>query len=100
MLRLGDISKGQGDLLKAVEHWETARPLFEQSSQAKQVENIDQRLGGVIEDVLAQHRKNLDYFAELTAPLWAVNEINDPSDIEDMEGLDLEDETAPNPVAL
>jgi tetratricopeptide (TPR) repeat protein len=30
MLRLGDISKGQGDLLNAVEHWETARPLFEQ----------------------------------------------------------------------
>jgi tetratricopeptide (TPR) repeat protein len=51
MLRLGDISKGCSDLLKAVEHWETARPLFEKSSQTKQVENIDRRLAGVSEDV-------------------------------------------------
>ncbi|KAJ7838342.1 hypothetical protein B0H13DRAFT_1911911 [Mycena leptocephala] len=95
MLRLGDISKGQGDLLKAVEHWETARPLFEQSSQAKQVINIDQRLADVGEDVLEQHRKNLAHLAELTVPSGTVDEINNLSDIEDMEGLDLEDETAP-----
>ncbi|KAJ7874606.1 hypothetical protein B0H13DRAFT_2551486 [Mycena leptocephala] len=100
MLRLGDISKGQGDLLNAVEHWETARPLFEQSSQAKQVENIDQRLAGVSEDVLEQHRKNLAHLAELNAPSGTVDEISNLSDIEDMEGLDLEDEIAPNPVAL
>ncbi|KAJ7869796.1 hypothetical protein B0H13DRAFT_1896478 [Mycena leptocephala] len=100
MLRLGDISKGQGDLLKALELWTTARPLFEQSSQAKQVENIDQRLGGVSEDVLEQHRKNLAHLAELTAPLETVDEINNPSDIEDMDGLDLEDETTLDPVAL
>ncbi|KAJ7905949.1 hypothetical protein B0H13DRAFT_1881114 [Mycena leptocephala] len=37
MTRLGDISKGHGDLPKAVDHWETARPLFERSSQTKQV---------------------------------------------------------------
>jgi tetratricopeptide (TPR) repeat protein len=99
MLRLGDIFKGQGDLLKAVEHWETARPLFEQSSQAKQVENIDQRLGGVGEDVLEKHRKNLAHLAELNAPSGTVDEINNLSDIEDMEGLDL-DETTLNPVVL
>jgi hypothetical protein len=100
MLRLGDISKGQGDLLKAVELWTTARPLFEQSSQAKQVDNIDQRLADVGEDVLKQHRKNLACLAELTAPSGTVDEINDLSDIEDMEGLSLEDETALDPVAL
>jgi tetratricopeptide (TPR) repeat protein len=100
MLRLGDISKGQGDLLNAVEHWETARPLFEQSSQAKQVENIDQRLVDLGEDVLEQHRKNLAHLAELNAPSGTVDEINNLSDIEDMEGLDLEDETALDPVAL
>jgi tetratricopeptide (TPR) repeat protein len=44
MLRLGDISKEEGDLQKAVELWTTARPLFEKSSQAKQVEKIDHRL--------------------------------------------------------
>ncbi|KAJ7800130.1 hypothetical protein B0H13DRAFT_1932771 [Mycena leptocephala] len=95
MLQLGDISKGQGNLLKAVELWETARPLFEQSSQAKKVENIDQRLAGVSEDVLEQHRKNLAHLAELTVPSGTVDEINNLSDIEDMGGLDLEDETAP-----
>jgi tetratricopeptide (TPR) repeat protein len=100
MLRLGDISKGHGDLLKAVELWTIARPLFDQSSQAKQVENIDQRLAGVGEDVLKQHRKSLAHLAELNAPSGTVDEINDLSDIEDMEGLDLEDETTLDPVAL
>jgi hypothetical protein len=42
--------------------------------------------------VLEQHRKNLAHLAELTVPLGTVDEIND---IEGMEGLDLEDETAP-----
>ncbi|KAJ7838134.1 hypothetical protein B0H13DRAFT_2367682 [Mycena leptocephala] len=100
MLQLGDISKGEGDLLKAVELWETARPLFERSSQAKNIENIDQRLGGVSEDVLEQHRKNLAHLAELTAPSETVDKINDLSDVEDMDGLDLEDETTLDPVAL
>ncbi|KAJ7821795.1 hypothetical protein B0H13DRAFT_1920531 [Mycena leptocephala] len=100
MLRIGDISKGQGDILKAVELWTTARPLFERSSQVKQVENIDQRLCGVSEDVLEQYRTNLARLAELNAPSGTVDEISDLSNIEDMEGLDLEDETALDPVAL
>ncbi|KAJ7839753.1 hypothetical protein B0H13DRAFT_1911075 [Mycena leptocephala] len=100
MLRLGDISKGEGNLLKAVELWETARPLFERSMQAKRVENIDQRLAGVSEDVLEQHRKNLACLAELNAPSGTVDEINNLSDIEDTEGLHLEDETTLDPVAL
>jgi hypothetical protein len=100
MLQLGDISKGQGDLLKAVEFWTTARPLFEWSSQAKQVENIDQRLAGVSEDVLEQHSKNLARLTELNAPSGTMDKINDLSDIEDMEGLGLEDETTLDPVTL
>jgi tetratricopeptide (TPR) repeat protein len=100
MLRLGDISKGEDDLLKAVELWTAARPLFERSSQAKQVENIDQRLAGVDEDVLERHRENLAHLAELNAPLGTVDEINNLSDIEDIEGLDLEDESTLDPVAL
>jgi tetratricopeptide (TPR) repeat protein len=100
MLRLGDISKGKGDLLKAVELWTAARPLFERSSQAKQVENIDQRLAGVSEDVWEQHRKNFAHLAELTAPSGTVDKISNLSEIKDMEGLDLEDETALDLVAL
>jgi hypothetical protein len=100
MLRLGDISKGHGDLLKAVELWETARPLFERSLQAKQVENIDQRLAGIGEDVLEQHIKNSVHLAELTTPSGIVDKINNLFDIEDMEGLGLRDETSLDPVVL
>jgi predicted negative regulator of RcsB-dependent stress response len=42
MLWLGDISMGHGDLLKAVELWEAARPLFERSSQTKWVQQINE----------------------------------------------------------
>jgi tetratricopeptide (TPR) repeat protein len=86
MLHLGDISKGRGDLLKALELWEKARPLFERSSQAKQVDNIDGRLASVGEDVLELHRKNLAHLAEINAPSGDVEELEDNlSDIEDPE---------------
>ncbi|KAJ7824332.1 hypothetical protein B0H14DRAFT_1302825 [Mycena olivaceomarginata] len=47
MLKLGDISKSHGDLPKAMELWDTARPLFERSSQAQQVEDIDCRIASL-----------------------------------------------------
>ncbi|KAJ7456108.1 hypothetical protein FB451DRAFT_1277011 [Mycena latifolia] len=46
ILQLGDISKLDGDMVKAVELWQTARPLFERSSQNKQIAEIDERLAG------------------------------------------------------
>ncbi|KAJ7896137.1 hypothetical protein B0H13DRAFT_2523447 [Mycena leptocephala] len=85
MFRFGDISMGHGDLLKAVEFWERARPLFECSSQAKQVQHINERLASIGDDVLEQHRKDLAHLAELNAPAGTVEEIEDDlSDIEDM----------------
>jgi hypothetical protein len=47
MLQLGDVCKQHDNLLEAMEHWNMARPLFERSSQAKQVEAIDKRLASV-----------------------------------------------------
>ncbi|KAJ7464004.1 hypothetical protein FB451DRAFT_1179844 [Mycena latifolia] len=47
MLRIGDLLKLQGDSMKAGELWKTARPLFEQSSQGKQMMDIDERLAGI-----------------------------------------------------
>ncbi|KAJ6586328.1 hypothetical protein DFH09DRAFT_1432145 [Mycena vulgaris] len=44
MLRLGDISKEEGNIARAEELWKTARPLFERSSQAKQIGFVDERL--------------------------------------------------------
>ncbi|KAJ7452895.1 hypothetical protein FB451DRAFT_1521009 [Mycena latifolia] len=52
MLQLGDLSKGQGDVLKAIELWKTAKPLFERSSQVKQVVQIDERLAAITSNVL------------------------------------------------
>ncbi|KAJ7924670.1 hypothetical protein B0H13DRAFT_1863709 [Mycena leptocephala] len=93
MLQLGDISMGHSDLLKAVEFWEVARPLFELSSQAKQVQHINERLAGISEDVLEQHRKNVAHLAELNAPAGTVEEFEDDlSDIEDLDKVDIDDE--------
>ena len=38
MLRLGDLAHTHGNTVAASIHWKTARPLFEQSSQTKEVE--------------------------------------------------------------
>ncbi|KAJ7837105.1 hypothetical protein B0H13DRAFT_1912703 [Mycena leptocephala] len=80
MLRLGDISREHGNFLKAVEHWQAARPLFERASQAKRVAHIDKRLAGVNQDMLDQHRNSFTHLAE-----WDLS-----SGIsEDLEGMDL-----------
>jgi tetratricopeptide (TPR) repeat protein len=92
LLRLGDISKGQGNLLKAVELWETARPLFERSSQTEQVGHVDERLARVSEEVLGQHRTNLTCLAGLNAPSGPLEHMNNPSEIQELEGLDVHGE--------
>ncbi|KAJ7848691.1 hypothetical protein B0H13DRAFT_1906639 [Mycena leptocephala] len=86
MLRFADISMGHSEPLKAVDFWERARPLFERSSQAKQVQHINERLAGINDDVLEQHRNNLACLAELNAPSGTVEELKD--DLSDIEGLD------------
>jgi tetratricopeptide (TPR) repeat protein len=86
MLRLGDISNSHGDQLKAVELWHTARPLFERSSQAKQVQCVDEKLACIGSDVLEQHNKNIAHLVELIVP------SGNPCDIEDEEQVELADE--------
>ncbi|KAJ7035328.1 hypothetical protein C8F04DRAFT_1233758 [Mycena alexandri] len=85
IIRLGDISKKNGDLLKALELWETARPLFERSSQVKRVQDIDERLAGIDEEVKEQHRINLAQLAELNAPAGKVEEVEDDSSEDELE---------------
>ncbi|KAJ7769758.1 hypothetical protein B0H14DRAFT_350882 [Mycena olivaceomarginata] len=88
MLRLGDISKGHSDLLKAMELWEAARALFERSSQAKQVENIDHRLASMSQGIQLQRRENLAKMAELNASSGTVKEVEDDQvDIEHCENM-------------
>jgi tetratricopeptide (TPR) repeat protein len=47
MVRLGDISKLNGDELKTAALWEAARPLFERSSQGKQLIKLNSKLAGL-----------------------------------------------------
>ncbi|KAJ7482585.1 hypothetical protein FB451DRAFT_1364581 [Mycena latifolia] len=68
MRRLGDISELNGDLDKAAELWEMARPLFERSSQAKQVTHIDERLARVSN--LSEHHLE---------PIIQVSDLNPPA---------------------
>jgi tetratricopeptide (TPR) repeat protein len=64
MLRLGDISRGHGDFLKAVEFWTLARPLFERASQPKEVAVVDERLASITQDV-QEHQRNHVRLSEL-----------------------------------
>ncbi|KAJ7624257.1 hypothetical protein DFH06DRAFT_1305146 [Mycena polygramma] len=87
MLLLGDIHQGHGDLLKAVDLWDSARPLFERSLQSKRVKQIDERLAAVGKDLLEQHREtNFACLVELKAPSGTIEEMQDDlSDVEDLQ---------------
>ncbi|KAJ7799192.1 hypothetical protein B0H14DRAFT_3788484 [Mycena olivaceomarginata] len=93
MLRLGDISQSHGDLLKAMELWDSARPLFEHSSQAQQVENIDCRIGGLGQEIQLQHRENIAKLGQLNTPSSTADKVEDDQvDTENLEYMS-EDET-------
>ncbi|KAJ7018205.1 hypothetical protein C8F04DRAFT_1329177 [Mycena alexandri] len=77
MIRLGDLSNKHGDLLRALELWETARRLFDRSSQAKRVQDIDERLVGIGEDVKEQHKINLAQLTELNAHTGKLEEVEE-----------------------
>ncbi|KAJ7458104.1 hypothetical protein FB451DRAFT_1508459 [Mycena latifolia] len=76
MLRLGDMAKGQGDVLKAIELWKTARPLFERSSQLKQVTQIDEKLAAITNNVLEEPTDSLMHLMQLNAPITPAAEEN------------------------
>jgi tetratricopeptide (TPR) repeat protein len=50
MVRLGDLSKLSGDKLKAAALWKIARPLFERSSQGRQLAQLDAKLAGLTDN--------------------------------------------------
>ncbi|KAJ7142604.1 hypothetical protein C8R44DRAFT_725941 [Mycena epipterygia] len=81
MLRLGDIAEHRGDLVKAEEFWKKARPLFERSSQVKDIVQIDARLSSINQDVSATHQEALVQLTGLWAPLDEVsNQVSNDSD--------------------
>ncbi|KAJ7698500.1 hypothetical protein B0H16DRAFT_1837248, partial [Mycena metata] len=90
MIRLGDIVRKNGDFVKALELWEAARPLFERCSQVNRVQDIDQRIGGMSQEVREQHERNLVQLAELNVPMAKVEALDEDSS--DAEEVELEEE--------
>jgi tetratricopeptide (TPR) repeat protein len=76
LLRLGDISNENGDVMKAVEFWKTARPLFERSSQAKQVSLLDDKLSRISQDMLDDYERSLTLLSNTHALTMALNEFD------------------------
>ncbi|KAJ6470487.1 hypothetical protein C8R45DRAFT_937397 [Mycena sanguinolenta] len=72
MLHLGDFTQKHGKTTEAVAHWKTARPLFKQSSQAKDVIEIDSRLAALEK----AHEEALDKLATLEAPTQLLSEVS------------------------
>jgi hypothetical protein len=84
MVRLGDLANEQGHTSKAIGFWTTARPLFEQSLQAKDVAQIDVRLLTV--DKACQ--KSLQQLTTLSAPDGA--STRETSEIQEVENICLD----------
>ncbi|KAJ7265581.1 hypothetical protein C8J57DRAFT_1620523 [Mycena rebaudengoi] len=74
MVRIADIVKNQGEVMKAVELWKAARPLFERSSQMKDITRIDAKLAEVDSAVLAEYEEQLQRLSELHVPHTAPEE--------------------------
>ncbi|KAJ7100546.1 hypothetical protein C8R44DRAFT_859395 [Mycena epipterygia] len=80
MLHLGDIAKHRGDLVKAEELWKEARPLFERSSQMKDIVQIDTRLASINQDMSTTHQEALVQLTGLRTPLDKVSNVSETSD--------------------
>jgi hypothetical protein len=101
MLRLGDLSKNCGDLLKAMEFWDAARPLFVRSSQAQQVEDIDCKIAGLSQEIQLQHRENLAKLVQPNAPSGTADKVrDDQADTEDLENMSEDEKRVADMVAV
>ncbi|KAJ7288958.1 hypothetical protein C8J57DRAFT_1643379 [Mycena rebaudengoi] len=69
MVRIADIYDKKGKPMKSVELWNTARPLFERSSQANSVTWIDVRLAEVASAVSERHKKQPQQLAKMNIPV-------------------------------
>ncbi|KAJ7256944.1 hypothetical protein C8J57DRAFT_1721254 [Mycena rebaudengoi] len=74
MVRIGDILNNCGEVIKAIELWKTARPLFERSSQMKDVIKIDTKIAEVDSAILAKYEEQLQHLSELHVPVSAMEE--------------------------
>ncbi|KAJ7123534.1 hypothetical protein C8R44DRAFT_735180 [Mycena epipterygia] len=75
LLRLGDIARHRGDLAQAQDLWKEAHPLFERSSQANNMAQIDTRLASVRQEVSNMHQKSLAFLDALKTPTTSGDEL-------------------------
>ncbi|KAJ7215642.1 hypothetical protein C8J57DRAFT_1600268 [Mycena rebaudengoi] len=68
MVRIADILTSRGEVMKAVELWKAARPLFERSSQMKDIIKIDAKLAEVDSAILVEYEEQLQRLSELHVP--------------------------------
>jgi hypothetical protein len=68
MVRIGDIWESHGEVLRAVELWKAARPLFVRSSQARDVARIDAKLAMVDTSIFEHSERQLLQLTELNVP--------------------------------
>ncbi|KAF8164615.1 hypothetical protein K438DRAFT_1857718 [Mycena galopus ATCC 62051] len=81
MSRLGDLANKQGDTSEAITFWKAAQPLFERSSQSKDVTEIHSKLARIEQ----AYPKNIMTLETLNAPVHLVTEI---SEIENGQSMD------------
>jgi tetratricopeptide (TPR) repeat protein len=97
MVRLGDISKMKGDELKAAALWETARPLFERSSQIKQLAELNSKLASLhLNQSQEVQREAITCNTPKTEHLKLLSgaKSTDYTEIEVMENISVEDKKA------
>ncbi|KAJ7275685.1 hypothetical protein C8J57DRAFT_1466432 [Mycena rebaudengoi] len=92
MLRIGDILNSRGEVMKAVDLWKAARPLFKRSSQMKNITQIDARLTEVDSAILAEYEKQLQQLSELHIPHSAPEEAYITEEEEEEEEEDKSDQ--------
>ncbi|KAJ7217616.1 hypothetical protein C8J57DRAFT_1537603 [Mycena rebaudengoi] len=74
MVRIANILNNRGEVMKAVELWKAARPLFERSFQMKDITCIDAKLVEVDSAVLAEYEEQLQHLSELHVSVSAPEE--------------------------
>ncbi|KAJ7890110.1 hypothetical protein B0H14DRAFT_2561385 [Mycena olivaceomarginata] len=68
MLHLGEISQQKGDFEEAISSFKAARPLFERSSQVKDVEHVDSLVRSLEEEIERGHSTKVAYLSTLDVP--------------------------------
>ncbi|KAJ7266809.1 hypothetical protein C8J57DRAFT_1618244, partial [Mycena rebaudengoi] len=68
MVQIADILNSRGEVMKAVGLWKAARPLFERSSQRKDITKLDAKLAEVDSAVLVEYEEKLQHLSELCVP--------------------------------